>query len=149
VVESRRIFRKLKAYVTYRFAATIQIVIVLTLLIFISNCPLNPTFVIILALFNDLTMLPIAYDNQLASSKPENPDVLRMLTLSGAFGVLETIFSMIFAYAAKPSHIFKGDFDVETCSTETQAAIWLQMFIAAEVWILYFLIIFMYVNCIQ
>jgi len=133
VVESRRIFRKLKSYVTYRFAATIQIVIVLTLLIFISNCPINPTFVIILALFNDLTMLPIAYDNQLASSKPENPDVYRMLALSGAFGLLETIFSMVFAYGSKPSKIFKGDFDVGQCSTETQAAIWLQMFIAAEV----------------
>lgn len=133
VVESRRIFRKLKAYVTYRFAATIQIVIVLTLLIFISNCALNPTFVIILALFNDLTMLPIAYDFQLASAKPENPDVLKMLTLSGAFGLLETVFSLIFAYGADPSNIFTGDFDISACSNQTQAAIWLQMFIAAEV----------------
>jgi magnesium-transporting ATPase (P-type) len=64
VVESRRIFKKLKSYVTYRFAATIQIVIVLTLLIFISNCPINSLYIIILALLNDLTMLPIAYDNQ-------------------------------------------------------------------------------------
>lgn len=41
VVESRRIFRKLKSYVTYRFAASMQIVIVLTLLIYISNCPID------------------------------------------------------------------------------------------------------------
>ena len=133
VVESRRIFRKLKAYVTYRFAATIQIVVVLTLLIFISNCPINPTFVIILALFNDLTMLPIAYDFQLASAKPENPDVVKMLALSGAFGALETVFSLIFVYGAMPSSIFYGDYDVGACSNQTQAAIWLQMFISAEV----------------
>ena len=132
VVESRRIFRKLKAYVTYRFAATIQIVSVLSLLIFISNCSLDPTYVVILALFNDLTMLPIAYDYQLASNKPENPDVVKILSLSGAFGVLETLFSLLFAYGNKPSKLFKGDYDVNTCGTSTQAVIWLQIFIAAE-----------------
>lgn len=133
VVESRRIFRKLKSYVTYRFAATIQFVVVLTLLIYISNCPIQSLFIIILALFNDLTMLPIAYDVQMASSTPENPDVLRILTLSGAFGAAETIFTMIFAYCAKPSNIFKDDFDPNSCSTITQAAIWLQMLVAAEI----------------
>jgi len=132
VVESRRIFRKLKAYVTYRFAATIQIVIVLTLLIFISDCPINPTFVIILALFNDLTMLPIAYDNQQASSLPEDPNVIKMLSVSFALGVLETVFSLIFAYAVMTSNIFKGDYNASGCSTPTQALIWLQIFIAAE-----------------
>ena len=85
VVESRRIFRKLKAYVIYRFAATIQIVIVLTLVIFISDCPINSLFVILLALFNDLTMLPIAYDRQQASAVPENPEVGKMLLLSLVF----------------------------------------------------------------
>jgi len=132
VVESRRIFRKLKAYVTYRFAATIQIVIVLTMLIFISNCPINPTFVIILALFNDLTMLPIAYDNQQAGSLPENPDVLKMLSVSFALGCFETAFSLLFAYGADASGVFQGDYSITGCSTATQAVIWLQMFIAAE-----------------
>lgn len=117
---------------TYRFAATIQIVIVLTLLIFISDCPINPTFVIILALFNDLTMLPIAYDNQCASSLPEDPDVVKMLSVSFALGVLETCFSLIFAYAVDTSNIFKGDYHISSCSTSTQAIIWLQIFIAAE-----------------
>lgn len=133
VVESRRIFRKLKAYVTYRFAASIQIVIVLTLLIFISNCAINPLFIILLALFNDLTMLPIAYDQQQAGSLPENPDVVKMLTVSFGYGCLETMFSLIFAYGAKNVSFFRGDYDIEECSTKTQAAIWIQMFIACEI----------------
>jgi len=132
VVESRRIFRKLKAYVTYRFAATIQIVIVLTLLIFISNCPIESLYVIILALFNDLTMLPIAYDCQLASSLPENPDVNKMLFVSGGLGAFETISSLLFAYGAQGTTIFKADIDISSCTKQAQAAIWLQMFIAAE-----------------
>ena len=100
VVESRRIFRKLKAYVTYRFAATIQIVIVLTLLIYISNCPINSLYIILLALLNDLTMLPIAYDNQQASVRPEAPDVAQMIQLSAMLGVLETCFTLLWAYGA-------------------------------------------------
>ncbi len=132
MVESRRIFRKLKAYVTYRFAATIQIVIVLTLLIYISNCTIDPMFIILLALFNDITMLPIAYDCQQASKNPENPDVVKMLTMSASFGVVETIMSMIFCYGSDPSGLFYGDFTVADCDTQAQGAFWVQMFIAAE-----------------
>ncbi|RYY89512.1 hypothetical protein EON63_00595 [archaeon] len=132
VVESRRIFRKLKAYVTYRFAATMQIVIVLSMLIYISNCTINPLFIIILALFNDLTMLPIAYDQQQASRNPENPDVFKMILTSFVYGTMETIFSLIFAYGAEHSGIFDGDYRVTDCNKDTQGAIWLQMFIAAE-----------------
>lgn len=133
VVESRRIFRKLKAYVTYRFAATIQIVVVLTLLIFISNCTINSLFVILLALFNDITMLPIAYDIQQASRNPENPDVVKMLTVSFALGMLSTVFSMVFAYGVGPSGFGSLNYKmVPNCPTQLQAAIWLQMFISAE-----------------
>lgn len=132
VIESRKIFRKLKSYVTYRFAASIQIVIVLTLLIYISNCAITALFIILLALFNDLTMLPIAYDYQQASSLPENPDVVNILTVSASLGSLETAFTLLFAYVLAPSDIMKGDYVVSNCPVETQGAIWLQMFIATE-----------------
>ena len=136
VVESRRIFRKLKAYVTYRFAATIQIVMVLSMLIFISNCPIDSLYVILLALFNDITMLPIAYDRQLASKNPETPEVSNMLLLSLLLGVLETAFSLAFAYGADRIGWFESSDDdnwsVLACDTTIQAAVWLQMSIAAE-----------------
>jgi hypothetical protein len=85
-----------------------------------------------MALFNDITMLPIAYDSQQASAIPEVPVVWKMLTLSFGLGVAETVCSLIFAYGAKPSGIFMGDFPVANCPKESQAAIWVQMFIAAE-----------------
>ena len=136
VVESRRIFRKLKAYVTYRFAATIQIVCVLSLLIYISNCAIDSLYVILLALFNDITMLPIAYDRQLASKTPETPEVFRMLLLSFVLGAIETGFSLLFAYGAEGTGWFddKDDqYHLSTCDTTIQAAVWLQMSIAAEI----------------
>jgi H+-transporting ATPase len=132
VVESRRIFRKLKSYVTYRFGATVQIVVVLTLFIFVSNCSIDSLFVIILALFNDLTMLPIAYDNQQASSTPENPDVNKLLIVAGGLGFMETVFSIAFAYGADNSGLFQTTIDLSTCHLQTQSIVWLQMFIAAE-----------------
>ena len=107
MVESRRIFRKLKSYVIYRFAATIQIVIVLTVLIFVSNCPINSLFIVLLALFNDLTMLPIAYDQQQVSKDPENPSVENILRLSILLGLMETGFTLLYAYAAVDTGIFQ------------------------------------------
>lgn len=155
VVESRRIFRKLKSYVTYRFAASIQIVVCLSILILASNCAINPTYIIMLALFNDLTMLPIAYDNQCASMNPENPDVGKILFMSTALGLMETFFTLFFAYAIGPSNMTKAYLSVPVgydpilgitgcfstsvdpddaipTSKAIQSAIWLQMFVAAE-----------------
>lgn len=132
VVESRRIFRKLKSYVTYRFAASMQIVIVLTLLIYISNCPINSLYIILLALFNDLTMLPIAYDRQQASATPEAPNVMKMMILSSLLGVLQTAFSLLWAYAANQTGFFHSDFVISQCSVQAQAGVWVQMTVSAE-----------------
>lgn len=117
----------------YRFAATIQIVTVLTLLIFISNCPINSLFIILLALFNDLTMLPIAYDSQLASKAPDHPDVGSILLLSTTLGLLEMCFSLLWAYASYKTNIFLSDFDIFQCSRSAQSGVWVQMSIAAEI----------------
>eukprot|EP01040_Poterioochromonas_malhamensis_P003527 gene3527-3768_t len=133
IVESRRIFRKLKAYVIYRFAATIQIVSVLTLLIYISNCAIDSLFIVLLALFNDLTLLPIAYDRQNPSAVPEVPEVTPMLIMSGCLGALEVGLTMLWAYASDSTGWFKSDFDIFQCSTQAQAGVWVQMFIASEV----------------
>lgn len=145
VLESRRIFRKLKSYVTYRFAASIQIVLVLAALIFDMDCAINPTYIIVLALLNDLTMLPIAYDAQSASSTPEKTDIRKMLITSLTLGILETFFTLLFAYSAGPSQLFVTPMVIDQCpndladpddapatSKSMQAAIWLQMTIAAE-----------------
>ena len=85
-----------------------------------------------MALFNDLTMLPIAYDRQQASAVPENPEVGKMLLLSLLLGALETLFSMVFAYGAGPSGLFHADYQMDTCDKKMQSAVWLQMSIAAE-----------------
>merc|ERR1719379_3162650 len=75
VAQSRMIFARLRAYVLYRMAATIQIVLVLSILIYVYDRPLPPLYVVLLALFNDISMLPIADDNASPSSAPEIPSL--------------------------------------------------------------------------
>ena len=132
VLESRKIFLKLKSYVIYRFAATIQIVTVLSVIIFASNCAIDSLYIILLALFNDLTMLPIAYDVQQASIKPETPDVFQVLLLAALYGALETGFSLFYAYGASSMNLTDGEVDMDSCDSASQAAVWLQISIASE-----------------
>merc|ERR1719316_82191 len=85
VVESRKIFARLRAYVLYRIAATIQIVLVLSILIHRYNDPLPALYVILLALLNDVTMLPIADDRAVASATPEIPTMPDILLASAIY----------------------------------------------------------------
>merc|ERR1719221_1213038 len=78
VVESRKIFARLFSYVTYRISATIQILVVLSVLLYAFECSLNPLYVILLALFNDITMIPVAEDRQVASAEPQHASVVNL-----------------------------------------------------------------------
>jgi H+-transporting ATPase len=133
IIESRRIFRKLKSYVLYRFAATIQIVVVLTLLIYISNCAIESLYIVLFALLNDVTLLPIAYDHQGVSASPEYPAVKPILIMCTVMGALQTGFSMLWAYASYHTGFFKSDFDIFRCTTAAQGGVWVQVFVAAEI----------------
>eukprot|EP00981_Chlorochromonas_danica_P013886 scaffold7012_cov166-Ochromonas_danica.AAC.10 len=132
LIESRRIFRKLRAYVIYRLAATIQIVMSLSLLIYIAGCAVRPLLVVLLALFNDLTMMPIAYDNQKASAQPDNPDVIKILSLATLLGIFQAAITMFWAFFAHKTGFFHDDFNIFNCSAQAQSAVWLQLALSTE-----------------
>ena len=141
MVESRRTLCKIKSYVTYRLASVGQSLFVLTLLIFITNCSINALYVVLLALLNDLTMIPLPYDLQQASANQESPDITQQLKLAAMFCMMQTGFSMLFAYGVGPSGLGTRDYTMHKggpggvggCRTQLQAVIWLQMFIASEI----------------
>jgi H+-transporting ATPase len=60
VLESRRIFARIKAYVVYRMAASAILVLVLSAIAFVDGCAVDSLLIILLALFNDISMLPVA-----------------------------------------------------------------------------------------
>ncbi|KAG7367336.1 plasma-membrane proton-efflux P-type ATPase [Nitzschia inconspicua] len=60
VLESRRIFARIKAYVVYRMAASVILVLVLSTIAFVDGCAVDSLLIILLALCNDISMLPVA-----------------------------------------------------------------------------------------
>ena len=77
-------------------------------------------------------MLPIAYDRQQASAAPETPDVNKMMMLSGLLGLMETGFTLLWAYVSDQTGFFQSDFKIGECGRQAQAGVWVQMSIAAE-----------------
>ena len=130
VLESRKIFQRVYSYVLYRISATIQIVLVLSLLIFIYDQTLKPIYVILLALFNDLTMITISYDNVVPSRSPEQPTINKLLRISFVFGILMTVESLLFYEIALHSGLFDSLF--KTKSSYRQLLVYLQISVAIE-----------------
>merc|ERR1712048_901084 len=124
VAESRMIFGRLRSYVLYRLAATIQIVLVLSFLIYRYNDPLPALYVILLALLNDVTMLPVAGDNATPSATPEIPSMPSILLASLIYGALETVQTM----ALYVSGWLEGD----GSDAYRSAVVYLQISIAIE-----------------
>ncbi|RYH15847.1 HAD family hydrolase [archaeon] len=132
LVESRRIFRKLRAYIVYRIAATIQIVTSLTLVIYIANCAIDPLLIVLLALFNDLTMMPIAYDPQKAAATPDYPNVRNIVFLAVGLGAMQTVFTMLWTFVSPYTNFFRESYDIFSCSTQAQGGFWLQLVLSTE-----------------
>jgi len=127
VLESRRIFKRLRSYVLYRLAATVQIVLVLSVLIFQYDNQLDAIYVILLALFNDVSMMPVAYDYAVPSKTPEKPTIQGLLVVSVILGVLEAIQS-IGLYQLGDKFLSSNFSD----SHYRQVAIYLQITLAIE-----------------
>mmetsp|Transcript_96099 Transcript_96099/g.276017 ORF Transcript_96099/g.276017 Transcript_96099/m.276017 type:complete len:1008 (+) Transcript_96099:43-3066(+) len=129
VVESRRIFARLRAYVLYRVAATIQIVCVLSIMIYAYNDTMPALYVILLALLNDVTMLPVADDNAVASALPEIPSMPQIMLASVLYGLLQTAQTMAF-YELQP-HWFAAPDGVDA-EMYKDAVVYLQISMAVE-----------------
>jgi H+-transporting ATPase len=94
VEEARRIFERMNSYAIYRITETIRIMffVVLAMLTF-NFYPITAVMIILLAFFNDLPIMTIAYDNTWLDPKPVRWNMRRVLTVStvlGLVGVIET-----------------------------------------------------------
>jgi H+-transporting ATPase len=94
VEEARRIFERMNSYAIYRIVETIRIMffVVLAMIVF-DFYPITAIMIILLAFFNDLPIMAIAYDNTWLDPKPVRWNMHRVLTVStvlGLIGVVET-----------------------------------------------------------
>ncbi len=94
VEETRRIFERMNSYAIYRIVETIRIMFFVVLAMIAFNFyPITAIMIILLAFFNDVPIMAIAYDNTWLDPKPVRWNMHRVLTVStvlGLVGVLET-----------------------------------------------------------
>lgn len=133
VLESRRIFARIKAYVVYRIAASIILVLTLSSIIFASGCAVNSLFVIILALLNDISMIPVAYDNAEATAKPQLPNARKLVLMSLFYGVTHTALALMFIFLLDHDQSLANEIRLEReCDAETKGFIWLYLVLVTE-----------------
>mmetsp|Transcript_48500 Transcript_48500/g.103174 ORF Transcript_48500/g.103174 Transcript_48500/m.103174 type:complete len:674 (+) Transcript_48500:33-2054(+) len=132
VLESRRIFSRIKAYVVYRVAASIVIVFVLSIIIFVRGCAVDSLMIIILALLNDISMIPVAYDNATATTRPQLPKARLLVYQSMFYGVVLAALSLMFIFTMDYARNLHHDLDLGTCDAETQGFIWFHLLMVTE-----------------
>jgi len=113
---SRGIFRRMKSFLTYRIAATLQLVVFFFIALFsfkpVDWLPADPTIVpghqdwpgyfiipvlmlIIITVLNDGTLCSIGYDNAKASPLPERWNLPAMFIVSMTMGAVACLSSLI------------------------------------------------------
>ena len=137
VLESRRIFARIKAYVVYRVAASIILVLTLSIVIFAAGCAVDGLLIIILALLNDISMIPVAYDNAKATTKPQMPDSRKLLLVSLYYGIVHSAAGIGFIFILADRAKLKNPLELNaTCPPETRGFIWFHLVLVTELMIL-------------
>lgn len=101
IEEARRIFERMNSYAIYRINETIRtmIFVVLAMVIF-GFYPITAIMIILLAFFNDVPIMAIAYDNTRVEPRPVRWDMRRVLSVATTMGVVGTIGSFGMLYLA-------------------------------------------------
>ena len=93
---ARITFERMQSYTIYRIAETIRVILLFTLTISIFDFyPITAIEIILLALFNDLPILAIAYDNTKLRTYPVRWDMKEVLVLSTWLGVAGVLSSFL------------------------------------------------------
>ena len=100
---SRQIFHRMYAYMVYRIALSIHLLIFLTLWILIWGECLDPTLVAFIAMFADVATLAIAYDKASFSKTPVKWNFFRLWTKAIVQGLILVGGSLICMITMRPS----------------------------------------------
>ncbi len=93
---ARITFERMQSYTIYRITETIRVILLFTLTISIFDFyPITAIEIILLALFNDLPILAIAYDNTKLRKYPVRWDMKEVLVLSSWLGIAGVMSSFL------------------------------------------------------
>ena len=101
VEEARRIFERMNSYAIYRITETIRIMVFVVVAMLAYNFyPITAVMIILLAFFNDVPIMTIAYDRTAVDPQPVRWDMRRVLTVSTVMGLTGTAGSFLMLYIA-------------------------------------------------
>ena len=139
VLESRRIFARIKSYVVYRVAASLILVLTLSIVIFATSCAVDSLMIIILALLNDVSMIPVAYDNAKATTQPQLPVAKNLVLQSLFYGLIQAGLSLMFIFCMNADTELAVPIDLgnptNTCQGEARGFIWFHLVLVTELMI--------------
>jgi H+-transporting ATPase len=102
VEEARKIFERMNSYAIYRIVETIRIMFFVVLaMVFFNFYPITAIMIILLALFNDVPIMAIAYDNTQLDPSPVKWNMRRVLTISTVLGLTGVAGSFLMLIIAK------------------------------------------------
>ncbi len=94
IEESRRIFERMNAYAIYRISETIRIMFFVVLaMVFFDFYPITAIMIILLAFFNDIPIMTIAYDRTGLETRPVRWDMPQVIIVATALGIVGVIGS--------------------------------------------------------
>jgi H+-transporting ATPase len=99
IKESRKIFQRMNTYAIYRIAETIRVLLFIVASILVFNFyPVTAVMIVLLAIFNDVPIMAIAYDNVRYSNKPEKWNMRIVISMASLLGVVGVIVSFTIYY---------------------------------------------------
>ncbi len=94
IEEARRIFERMNSYAIYRISETIRIMFFVVLsMVFFNFYPITAVMIILLAFFNDIPIMTIAYDHTGLEKNPVRWDMHHVISVSTAMGIVGVIGS--------------------------------------------------------
>jgi len=141
LLTSRKIFSRMKSFILYRIACTLQIVVFFFIAVLFfhpehydSSFPSFWTFpvlaLIIITLLNDGTIISIAYDNVYPNTNPEVWNLPVCFTISTVLGTVAFASSVLLLYltlSSNSSGTFLNDFGLELDFEQVCGAMYLQI----------------------
>ena len=101
VEQARMIFERMNSYAIFRITETIRVMVfVVAAMIAFNFYPITAILIILIALFNDVPIMTIAYDNTPLDPQPVRWNMRRVLSISsvlGTIGVIETFGLLVIA----------------------------------------------------
>jgi len=101
IEEARRIFERMNSYAIYRITETIRIMVFVVLAMLAFNFyPITAIMIILLAFFNDVPIMTIAYDHTPLDPKPVRWAMHRVILVSTVMGLTGVAGSFLMLFVA-------------------------------------------------